>query len=117
MFTTKPCLLAVLIASTCASFAHAAASDEKTLVVSASDSGAAALPAYTNSATKSAVPESKTPQVINTVGSKEIVARHASSLNEILRYAPGVSTETPAVRNMSTVMSMCGMDGTGLPTW
>ena len=95
MFNTKPCLLSVLIASTCATFAHAATPpDEKTLVVSASDSGAASLPAYTNSATKSAVPESKTPQVINTVGSKEIAARHANSLNEILRYAPGVSTET-----------------------
>lgn len=95
MLNSKPCLLSVLIASTCATFAHAATTtDEKTLVVSASDSGAASLPAYTNSATKSAVPESKTPQVINTVGSKEIAARHASSLNEILRYAPGVSTET-----------------------
>lgn len=93
-FTFKPCLLAVLITSSFSSSSFAASADD-TLVVSASGDGSAAtLPAYTNSATKSAVPESKTPQVINSVSSREISQRHANSLNEILRYAPGVSTET-----------------------
>lgn len=91
--TFKPCLLAVLITSILSSTTYAATSDD-TLVVSAAADGATSLPAYTNSATKSAVPESKTPQVINSVGSQEIAQRHANSLNEILRYAPGVSTET-----------------------
>lgn len=59
-------------------------------------------PCWTNSATKSAVAESKTPQVINTIAAKEIEQRHASSVNEILRYAPGVSTE---VRGSTSYMS------------
>lgn len=59
-------------------------------------------PCSTNSATKSAVAESKTPQVINTIAAKEIEQRHASSVNEILRYAPGVSTE---VRGSTSYMS------------
>lgn len=60
------------------------------------------LPAWTNSATKSAVAESKTPQVINTISQHEISERHATSINEILRYAPGVSTES---RGSTTYMS------------
>lgn len=66
--------------------------EEPTIVVTGTEQGSA-LPAWTNSATKSAVAESKTPQVINTIAAKEIEQRHASSVNEILRYAPGVSTE------------------------
>ncbi|MDV5528472.1 TonB-dependent siderophore receptor [Enterobacter hormaechei] len=75
--------------------------EEPTIVVTATEQGSA-LPAWTNSATKSAVAESKTPQVINTIAAKEIEQRHASSVNEILRYAPGVSTE---VRGSTSYMS------------
>lgn len=75
--------------------------EEPTIVVTSTEQGSA-LPAWTNSATKSAVAESKTPQVINTIAAKEIEQRHASSVNEILRYAPGVSTE---VRGSTSYMS------------
>ncbi|MCW4860394.1 TonB-dependent siderophore receptor [Enterobacter hormaechei subsp. hoffmannii] len=75
--------------------------EEPTIVVTGTEQGSA-LPAWTNSATKSAVAESKTPQVINTIAAKEIEQRHASSVNEILRYAPGVSTE---VRGSTSYMS------------
>ncbi|EMG7855923.1 TonB-dependent siderophore receptor [Enterobacter hormaechei] len=75
--------------------------EESTIVVTGTEQGSA-LPAWTNSATKSAVAESKTPQVINTIAAKEIEQRHASSVNEILRYAPGVSTE---VRGSTSYMS------------
>lgn len=75
--------------------------EEPTIVVTATEQGSA-LPAWTNSATKSAVAESKTPQVIKTIAAKEIEQRHASSVNEILRYAPGVSTE---VRGSTSYMS------------
>ena len=75
--------------------------EELTIVVTSTEQGRA-LPAWTNSATKSAVAESKTPQVINTIAAKEIEQRHASSVNEILRYAPGVSTE---VRGSTSYMS------------
>lgn len=78
-----------------------AAQNETTMVVTAAGEGSE-LPAWTNSATKSAVAESKTPQVINTISEKEIVQRHANSVNEILRYAPGVSTE---VRGSTSYMS------------
>lgn len=67
--------------------------NETTMVVTGSGEGNE-LPAWTNSATKSAVAESKTPQVINTISQHEISERHATSVNEILRYAPGVSTES-----------------------
>ena len=80
---------------------YAAEADEATIVVSASGQESL-LPAWTNSATKSAAPESKTPQVINTLDKKEITRRHATSVNEILRYAPGVSTE---MRGNTTYMS------------
>lgn len=40
--------------------------------------------------------------MINTIAAKEIEQRHASSVNEILRYAPGVSTE---VRGSTSYMS------------
>ncbi|MDR9946396.1 TonB-dependent siderophore receptor [Enterobacter sichuanensis] len=66
--------------------------EESTIVVTGSEQGSA-LPAWTNSATKSAVAESKTPQVITTLSAPEIEKRHANSVNEILRYAPGVLTE------------------------
>lgn len=74
---------------------------ETTIVVSGTDQDSA-LPGWTNSATKSAVAESKTPQVINTISATEIEQRHANSVNEILRYAPGVSTE---VRGNTSYMS------------
>lgn len=74
---------------------------ETTMVVTGSQ-GSSELPVWTNSATKSAVAESKTPQVINTISEKEISQRHANSVNEILRYAPGVSTE---VRGSTSYMS------------
>ncbi|WP_297120503.1 TonB-dependent siderophore receptor [uncultured Enterobacter sp.] len=75
--------------------------EESTILVTGSEQGSD-LPAWTNSATKSAVAESKTPQVINTVSAPQIEQRHASSVNEILRYAPGVSTE---VRGNTSYMS------------
>ncbi|WP_407439820.1 TonB-dependent siderophore receptor [Lelliottia sp.] len=74
---------------------------ESTIVVSGTEQDSA-LPGWTNSATKSAVAESKTPQVINTISATEIAQRHANSVNEILRYAPGVSTE---VRGNTSYMS------------
>ena len=75
--------------------------EESTIVVTGSEQGSA-LPAWTNSATKSAVAESKTPQVITTLSAPESEKRHANSVNEILRYAPGVSTE---VRGNTSYMS------------
>lgn len=75
--------------------------EESTIVVTDSEQGSV-LPDWTNSATKSAVAESKTPQVINTLSAQEIDKRHANSVNEILRYAPGVSTE---VRGNTSYMS------------
>lgn len=75
--------------------------EESTIVVTGAEQGSA-LPSWTNSATKSAVPESKTPQVITTLSEQEIEKRHANSVNEILRYAPGVSTE---VRGSTSYMS------------
>ena len=78
-----------------------ALAEESTIVVTGSEQGSA-LPAWTNSATKSAVAESKTPQVITTLSAPEIDKRHANSVNEILRYASGVSTE---VRGNTSYMS------------
>ncbi|MRS89207.1 TonB-dependent siderophore receptor [Enterobacteriaceae bacterium RIT714] len=78
-----------------------ALAQESTIVVTDSEQGST-LPMWTNSATKSAVAESKTPQVINTISATEIEQRHANSVNEILRYAPGVSTE---VRGNTSYMS------------
>lgn len=75
--------------------------EESTIVVTGSEQGSA-LPTWTNSATKSAVAESKTPQVITTLSAPEIEKRHANSVNEILRYAPGVSTE---VRGITSYLS------------
>ncbi len=89
--------ISLALASSCV----AAQSNESTIVVTSSGQESL-LPAWTNSATKSAVPESKTPQVINTIDNKEIALRHAGSVNEILRYAPGVSTE---VRGNTSYMS------------
>ncbi len=81
---------------------HAPAfAEESTIVVTGAEQGSA-LPAWTNSATKSAVAESKTPQVITTLSAPEIDKRHANSVNEILRYASGVSTE---VRGNTSYMS------------
>ncbi|MEN6672550.1 TonB-dependent siderophore receptor [Enterobacter cloacae] len=75
--------------------------EESTILVTGSEQGSV-LPAWTNSATKSAVAESKTPQVIDTVSAQQIAQRHANSVNEILRYVPGVSTE---LRGNTTYMS------------
>lgn len=84
------CTLSGMIALALSTQGHA---QESTMVVTASGEGSE-LAGWTNSATKSAVAESKTPQVINTLSQHEISQRHATSINEVLRYAPGVSTET-----------------------
>ncbi|WP_447744224.1 TonB-dependent siderophore receptor [Enterobacter asburiae] len=100
MNTSRFTLCALAGAVTLASQVPALA-EESTIVVTGSEQGSA-LPAWTNSATKSAVAESKTPQVITTLSAPEIEKRHANSVNEILRYAPGVSTE---VRGNTSYMS------------
>lgn len=94
------CALSGMITLALASQAYAD-NNESTMVVSASGEGSE-LADWTNSATKSAVAESKTPQVINTIGQHDISLRHATSVNEILRYAPGVATES---RGSTTYMS------------
>ncbi|MBJ3817036.1 TonB-dependent siderophore receptor [Shimwellia pseudoproteus] len=98
--TYSPCLLASCISLALSAPVNAQDAPESTIVVNA-ESGQG-LAAWTNSATKSAVAESKTPQVIDTVSQQEIEKRHPRSLNEILRYAPGVSTE---MRGATTYMS------------
>lgn len=100
MHTSRLALCALAGAVTLALQTQAFA-EESTIVVTGTEQGDA-LPGWTNSATKSAVAESKTPQVINTIAAKEIEQRHAGSVNEILRYAPGVSTE---VRGSTSYMS------------
>lgn len=100
MHTSRLALCALAGAVTLAWQTQAFA-EESTIVVTGTEQGDA-LPGWTNSATKSAVAESKTPQVINTIAAKEIEQRHAGSVNEILRYAPGVSTE---VRGSTSYMS------------
>jgi len=100
MHTSRLALCALAGAVTLALQTQAFA-EEPTIVVTGTEQGDA-LPGWTNSATKSAVAESKTPQVINTIAAKEIEQRHAGSVNEILRYAPGVSTE---VRGSTSYMS------------
>ncbi|MBM3072749.1 TonB-dependent siderophore receptor [Lelliottia sp. RWM.1] len=100
MNTSRFALCALAGAVTLAFQAQAFA-EESTVVVTGSEQGSE-LPVWTNSATKSAVAESKTPQVINTLSAQEIEQRHANSVNEILRYAPGVSTE---VRGNTSYMS------------
>ncbi len=94
------CALSGMITLALASQAYAA-NNETTMLVTASGEGSE-LADWTNSATKSAVAESKTPQVINTIGQHDIALRHATSVNEILRYAPGVATES---RGSTTYMS------------
>lgn len=93
-----------LLAVSVAAALSAQAATENTMVVSASGDGASdnTVAPYTNSATKSAVPESRTPQTINTISKQEIEKRHATSLNEILRYEAGVSSE---MRGSTTYMS------------
>ena len=86
----RVCTLSGMIALALSTQGYA---QESTMVVTAAGEGSE-LPGWTNSATKSAVAESKTPQVINTINQQEISQRHATSVNEILRYAPGVSTES-----------------------
>jgi iron complex outermembrane receptor protein len=100
MITSRFALCALAGAVTLA-LQGAAFAEESTIVVTGSAQGDV-LPVWTNSATKSAVAESKTPQVINTLSAQEIEQRHANSVNEILRYAPGVSTE---VRGNTSYMS------------
>lgn len=87
------CFRVCALAGAVAFAISSAQAEEATIVVTGAE-GKSALPEWTNSATKSAVAESKTPQVINTISAQEITQRHATSVNEILRYAPGVSTET-----------------------
>ena len=94
------CALSGMITFALASQAYAD-NNETTMLVTASGEGSE-LADWTNSATKSAVAESKTPQVINTIGQHDIALRHATSVNEILRYAPGVATES---RGSTTYMS------------
>lgn len=98
-FTLRALSGCITLALTVPSYAEEA--KESTIVVTAAGQESL-LPAWTNSATKSAVPESKTPQVINTIDRQEIEQRHANSVNGILRYAPGVSTE---VRGNTSYMS------------
>jgi hypothetical protein len=52
--------------------------------------------------------------------------RSGSTTQSRARIGPGAtrqafgsesSTSTPASRSIATVMSMCGSDGTGLPSW
>lgn len=100
MITSRFALCALAGAVTLA-LQGTAFAEESTMVVTGSAQGDV-LPVWTNSATKSAVPESKTPQVTNTLSAQEIEQRHANSVNEILRYAPGVSTE---VRGNTSYMS------------
>ncbi|PWW11726.1 TonB-dependent siderophore receptor [Mangrovibacter plantisponsor] len=81
----------------------AAGSQESTIVVSATNSESSnSVAPYTNSATKSALPENRTPQTIDTISHSEMAQRHPQSLNEVLRYAAGVSTE---MRGATTYMS------------
>lgn len=101
-FRLRLCGLAVSSALALSPLWCAAATD--TLVVTASggqDPHNTVAP-YVNSATKSAVPESRTPQTIDSISQQEIALRHANSLNEILRYDAGVSTE---LRGATTYMS------------
>lgn len=81
------------------------AAEQTALEVHASGQSAASsqsVAPYINSATKSAVPESRTPQVIDSISRQEIEKRHANSLNEILRYDAGVATE---MRGATSYMS------------
>ncbi len=48
---------------------------------------------YRNTATKTALEPEETPQGISVIDSQQIEQRGAKSLNQILRYAPGVVTE------------------------
>lgn len=102
-FRLHCCALAVTTALALAPAVQAATTD--TLVVTASgnqgDQQNTVAP-YINSATKSAVPESRTPQAADSISHQEIEKRHANSLNEILRYEAGVSTE---LRGSTTYMS------------
>ncbi|MCU5774352.1 TonB-dependent siderophore receptor [Erwiniaceae bacterium BAC15a-03b] len=98
-------LLALSIAAAVSSPAQAASEPktDSTMVVSAQGDGSDnSVAPYTNSATKSAVPESRTAQTIDTIGKQEIEKRHATSLNEVLRYDAGVSSE---MRGSTTYMS------------
>ncbi|WP_435237698.1 TonB-dependent siderophore receptor [Psychromonas sp. PT13] len=49
---------------------------------------------YRNTATKTALQPEETPQAINVIDGKLLEQRGAQSLNEALRYTPGVITET-----------------------
>ncbi|KQN63544.1 TonB-dependent siderophore receptor [Erwinia sp. E602] len=97
-------LLALSIAASLSPLAQAAtANSDGTLVVTAGGGSAEnSVAPYTNSASKSAVPESRTAQTIDTISKAEIEKRHANSLNEILRYEAGVATE---MRGSTTYMS------------
>lgn len=49
--------------------------------------------AYRNTATKTSLTPEETPQAVTTITNDEIESRSATSLNQILRYAPGITTE------------------------
>lgn len=103
-FESTISLLGLSIAAAVSPQALADSTQESTLLVQAngsSDSHNTVAP-WTNSATKSAVPENHTPQTIDTLHQQEIDKRHARSVNEILRYDAGVSTE---MRGATTYMS------------
>lgn len=64
----------------------------ETLVVTASGEAGGqqnTVAPYINSATKSAVPETRTPQTVDSISQQQIGMRHGNSLNEILRYDAG----------------------------
>ncbi|RBW41401.1 TonB-dependent siderophore receptor, partial [Psychromonas sp. B3M02] len=50
--------------------------------------------AYRNTATKTSLTPEETPQAINVIDAELLAERSAQSLNEALRYTPGVITET-----------------------
>ena len=50
--------------------------------------------AYRNTATKTALTPEETPQAINVIDGELLKERGVQSLNEALRYTPGVVTET-----------------------
>lgn len=77
----------------------------ETLVVTASGEAGGqqnTVAPYINSATKSAVPETRTPQTVDSISQQQIGMRHGNSLNEILRYDAGVASE---MRGSTTYMS------------
>ena len=48
---------------------------------------------YRNTATKSSLPPEETPQSVSVIDSETLAMRNADSINEAMRYVPGVTTE------------------------